>query len=250
MVRFLVFTLAAPLMAFGDVAPGERRVGADRPGRSALIGLMAAALGLRRDDSRQTAFIASLALAVRVDAPGLSMTDYHTTQTAPAKRKRRFATRREELAIGKTELNTILSQRAYRADAAFTIAVALHGLGPFTLDAVAAALTRPLLPIHAGRRACPLGLPPGPLVLEAGTLGEAFAAYDEAQAARGRTPLLERFAPLSSRPRLIALDAELEHLLGEASVHRKETRRDQPGDRVRWQFSPRTEIIAYLEAAT
>ena len=65
MARFLVFTLAAPLMSFGDVAPCERCVGFDRPSRSALSGLISAALGLRRDDSRQAALAASLAFAVR-----------------------------------------------------------------------------------------------------------------------------------------------------------------------------------------
>ena len=45
MPRYVVFRLAAPLASFGEVAVGERRPTADRPTRSAVIGLLGAALG-------------------------------------------------------------------------------------------------------------------------------------------------------------------------------------------------------------
>ena len=46
MGQHLVFLLHAPLGAMGGVAVGERRAGFDRPGKSAILGLVAAALGL------------------------------------------------------------------------------------------------------------------------------------------------------------------------------------------------------------
>lgn len=249
MTTCLVFTLTGPLMAFGDVAPGERRVGVDRPGRSALIGLVAAALGLRREDERQRGLSAALAFAVRVDAPGEAMVDYHTAQTAPARRKRRFATRREELTIPSEERVTILSQRAYRTDAAFSIAVLPLAPEPFAPEAIAAALARPALPIHAGRRACPLALPPSPRLIDADDLAGLFAAYDAAEDADPDRAWLRGRCGVGGSPRaVIAADPAFERagLLGAAPIQRREMRRDEPVSRTRWQFALREDIVARL----
>jgi CRISPR system Cascade subunit CasD len=243
----LLFTLAAPLASFGDVAPGERRISASRPGRSMLIGLLAAALGLKRDDPRQAAFAASLAFAIRVDRLGSVMNDYHTTQTAPAKKNRRFATRRAELEA--EDLGTILSQREYRMDSAFTIAVMALADGPFALEAIAGALRTPHFLLSAGRRACPLGLPPSPRILPASSLAEAFAAYDaaEADAGPGRQCLRKDMGMLP-RKGIDGYDLAIEQsfascrLIG-TSNGRVEIRRDTPADRQRWQFSIRTEHV-------
>lgn len=252
MAGFLVFTLAGPLMAFGDVAPGERRGSTDRPGRSLLLGFLAAALGMRRDDPRHGPLAAALAFAVRVDAPGSAMVDYHTAQTAPRQRKRHFATRREELAIPKEDLGTILSQRTYRVDAAFTVVVLVVADGPFPLEAIAAALERPALPIHAGRRACPLGLPPSPALIEAEAVATAFIAYDQRESAnRDRALLRGWLMGPSGGSRLVAVDQEFRarKLLDGVEINRQETRRDQPVDRLRWQFSPRIELVGTLLSA-
>ncbi len=249
MARFLVFTLAAPLMAFGDVAPGERRVGADRPGRSLLLGLIAAALGLRREDPRHMPLAGSLAFAVRVDSPGHALVDYHTTQTAPRRGNRRFATRREQLAVA--DLGTILSQRTYVADAAFTIAALAIADGPFALEAITEALRCPALPVHVGRRACPLGLPPSPLLVETVSLPNAFSAYDAHEAENADRGALRRlFLGKEPGPRLLAIDEAFQRLglLGGVQIPRWESRRDQPVDRLRWQFSLRVEGVGSLPA--
>lgn len=252
MARFLVFTLAAPLMAFGDVAPGERRVSATRPGHSVLTGLIAAALGLSRDDPRQDALARSLAFAVRVDAPGMALADYHTTQTAPARRNRRFTTRRAELALPKEELNTILSQRSYLTDAAFTVAAISTGPGaesPFTPEAVAQALARPQFLLSAGRKACPLGLPPSARVIDAPDLPGALQAYDaQEDAVSARAALRRCFMPNPASQTTIALDTAYRSagLEGAIRLQRVETRRDMPIDRARWRFGLREEHVGVL----
>ena len=48
---FLLFTYYAPIAAFGQVAVGEVRGSWERPGKSAILGLLAAGLGLARDDA-------------------------------------------------------------------------------------------------------------------------------------------------------------------------------------------------------
>jgi len=245
---FIVFTFAGPLMAFGDIAPGERRVGVDRPGRSALLGLIAAGLGLRREDPRQQPLAASLAFAVRVDATGEALVDYHTAQTAPSRKNRRFATRREELAIPAHKCETILSQRAYRADAAFTVAALPLATEPFGAEAIIAALAKPALPIHAGRRACPLGLPPSARLIEAADLPGAFAGYDVAEDAQPDRATLRRLCGVGGKARqTVSLEnAFLQARLLDPAVVRRETRRDDPFSRVRWQFGLRDDFIAVL----
>jgi len=246
-MKLLVFTLAAPLMSFGGIAPGELRVSWDRPGRSALAGLTAAALGLTREDDRQEWLAASVAFAVRVDAPGRHMVDYHTTQTAPTRKDRQFATRREELAA--SDLTTILSQRSYLEDAAFTIAALVEDGGPFTIEEIAQVLEQPRFSIHVGRRCCPPGLPLSPLVVEAPSLGGAFAAYDAEQARfADRAELRSRFIPSGARRALCAVDPRFEalRLLSDVAVERRETRRDDPVSRVRWQFARREQIVGRL----
>ena len=117
MHRYLTFALVAPLASFGAIAVGERRSGWDRPGRSAVLGLVGACLGLRRDDDAgQEAVLArDYSVAMLCHSPGRLLADYHTTQVPSAKRGRLFATRAEELA--EPELNTILSRRDYRSGA-------------------------------------------------------------------------------------------------------------------------------------
>jgi CRISPR system Cascade subunit CasD len=246
----LVFTLAAPLASFGDVAPGERRVSASRPGRSGLIGLIAAALGVKRDDPRQLALAQSLAFAVRVDRSGGVMVDYHTTQTAPARKGRRFSTRRQELEVA--DVGTILSQREYRMDSAFTVAVLAVNSTPFTLEQIAAALAKPHFILSAGRKACPLGLPPSARVIASPTLAEAFTAYDAAEASNERHALRHRMGMLP-RSGVSECDVAFEpvfakHGLVVSNSMRTETRRDDPSSRIRWQFAPRPEHIIRVGA--
>ena len=112
-MRFLLITYYAPMGAMGEIAPGERRMAFSRPARSAVLGLVAAALGLRRDDPAHTNLERGVGYAVRTDSPGRPFTDYHTAQTPQQKRSQAFATRRDELAAD--TLNTVLSVREFVA---------------------------------------------------------------------------------------------------------------------------------------
>ena len=69
------------MAAWGSTAVGEVRPSAPHPTRSALLGLLAAALGLRRDDDeRHEALGRMLRFAVRVDRPAQLLED--TTRLA------------------------------------------------------------------------------------------------------------------------------------------------------------------------
>ena len=87
MPDFLIFTLAGSLASFGDVAGHERRGSWTWPGRSAVLGLLAAALGIRRDGDFTK--LDRLRVAVAVFDTGAALRDYHTVQTVPTSAARR-----------------------------------------------------------------------------------------------------------------------------------------------------------------
>lgn len=248
MASFLVFTLWAPLGAMGEIAVGERRTGFDRPAKSAITGLLAAALGIeRREEERLLALAEGYGLAIRTDRAGSILYDYHTAQVPSARRGVRWTTRREELA--EAELNTVLSKREYREDPWYTVALWPRPGAPVPLEELARALERPHFTLAFGRKACPLGLPPSPAVIEATDLGEALATYDRrrAEPARRLRELLLR----ESRPALLHLDRDEPIELGPAWRPRRiERRRDHLVSRRRWQYGLRDELVAeYVEAA-
>ena len=238
MAELLLFQLVAPLGSFGGVAVGERRETAARPAHSALAGFLAAALGMERADLRQTSFAASLAFAVRCEHVGPLLADYHTAQTPPARKGKKWATRREELA---GEVNTILSRRDYRSDCAFTIACLTVAEPVIPPGDIAEALRRPIFALYLGRKSCPLGLPPDPQLIEAPTLDAAFDEYDRLR--QGRRPVIGWIYPAGE----ISVDSAF-FRLGLASSDpgdkaRVEKRRDMVVDRRGWRFDLRDETI-------
>lgn len=247
MSELLVFRLFGPLASWGETAVGQVRPSAVRPTRSALLGLLAAALGIvRTDDEGHDALSAGVRLAVRIDAPGTAMVDYHTTNWRRPKREV-ILTRRDELRAPRDQLSTVQSQRHHRCDAVSTVAVAVRPPGRWSLAELLAALERPVFPLFLGRKACPPGLPLGPEIVEAANLVQAFRAYDE------RRPLPRSLARLVARsarraPAVeVAWDADLELPSGfEGENVRLEQRRDQPRSRVRRRFAVRREAVAHL----
>lgn len=171
-MRVLMLTLHAPLASYGDTAMGRRRTSWTRPARSAVIGMVAAALGIDREDHDSLAALTSgLGYAVRTDATGASMTDYHTAAVGQGREAQNARTRRYELA---GEAKTIPSHREYREDSLHTVALWDQG-SPWSLDQIAEAIRHPHWIIYIGRRACVPSLPLNPEIIEAETLREAFA---------------------------------------------------------------------------
>jgi CRISPR system Cascade subunit CasD len=180
MPSFLLFRLYGPLASWGEVAVGEARLTALQPTRSALLGLLGAALGLRRgDEASFTALGATLRFAVFVGRPGVPARDFHTIQVAPPQRGRSRPTRTDQLRGRRHELATILSYRDYRCDALYDVAAWQEGEGEpaFPLARLEAALKRPVFTLYLGRKSCPTALPLGARVVESETALAALAAH-------------------------------------------------------------------------
>lgn len=230
MPTYLVFDLFAPHGSFGapsiSAASSAFRWSELEPPRSALVGLLAAALGLAREE--QGRVDRDFAFAVRVDVPPVRdpAPDYHTILPgrAPAGRDRwsRLQEQRHVLAGGFTE-GSIISRREYWTAGCFTVVVARRDGTAEGLAEAAAALRRPAWPLYVGRRACPLGAPPDPDLVE---------APDVCTALRTRPPLPERrpvfpdaLRSRVARPRRILFDPDLP---GAPEPLRTVLRRDRP----------------------
>ncbi|MBW6512186.1 MAG: type I-E CRISPR-associated protein Cas5/CasD [Desulfuromonadaceae bacterium] len=230
---YLLFRLYGPLAAWGDIAVGEYRPSFAHPSKSAIIGLLAAALGIRRDEEdRQRALAESCSFAVRVDSMGVLLRDYHTTQVPSVKKGVVHYTRRSELAADK--LNTILSSRDYRCDAAYTVAITVTEGSLHTVQQLAIALGKPVFALYLGRKSCPLALPLQPQVVNAATLREALESI----------PTAEEFSEIIQKGAVTVFweDDKSSGLERQQSI----TRRDELRSRKRWQFSERQENCGIL----
>lgn len=233
MADYLVFHLYGPMAAWGDIAVGEYRPSFAHPSKSAIIGLLAAALGIRRDEEeKQKNFAAACSYAVRVDAMGTLLRDYHTIQvpsSGTGRNRRTFHTRKAELA--ESDLNTILSSRDYRCDAVYTVVITLLDGAPYSVKNLAEALRKPVFTLYLGRKSCPLAFPLSPVVITA----------ESVKAAMSKAPVPEE---LNS---MILEKSSLVYWEGEQGGYKREqviTRRDELLSRKRWQFSERKENFA------
>ena len=142
----LVFELAGPLQAWGVTEGGARRPTSAYPSKSGVIGMVAAALGLDRQHNLEHLY--ELQFGVRVDRPGVVLTDYHT-----ARRLNLVGYGYAERLAGYPSEpqfeDASLSYRGYIADAVFT--VALTG-DESLLSEVAEALRAPRYLLYMGRR--------------------------------------------------------------------------------------------------
>jgi CRISPR system Cascade subunit CasD len=236
-VDVLTFALVAPIASFGDLAVGERRSSWDRPGRSAVLGLVGACLGVDRyDDETQGALFAGYRVAILCRASGRLLVDYHTAQMPPKRAGRRFATRAEEL--GEPDLSTVLTRRDYRTGAWHIAGVLAEPTARWTLEELQAAIRQPIFTTYLGRKSCPLGLPMSPLITIADDVVSALLERD----ARGPEAKFFQAFVTDPEPTRIAIDTQ-DMAFGDPRHRRTESRRDAPLSRRRWQFGLRQEAV-------
>lgn len=114
------------------------------PSRSALLGLLAAGVGIRRDDTeRLNAFNRHYSLVVCASRNPRWARDYHTVQMPKEVRKARYFSRREELSAPEL-LSAIISRRDYYTDAWWMVAVATTPDAPYSLEQLQDGLRHPV----------------------------------------------------------------------------------------------------------
>lgn len=140
----LLLRLAGPLQAWGYDSKFETRRTGREPTKSGVTGLLAAALGRKRDEAIDD--LLALHFGVRVDKEGELLHDYHTVQMKSGK--------------------TYVTHRYYLSDATFL--VGFESEDEKMLKTLEQALYNPAFPLFLGRRSC---VPTLPLVVGVRTLG-------------------------------------------------------------------------------
>lgn len=219
---YLVFSLSASLGSMGELAGHERRGSLLWPGHSALIGLMGAALGIRRDGDFSG--LDSLKIDVAVFDSGTALRDFHTIQSVPAAAVKKPNSRPEAIRKAGERLTTSITLRDYRAGVFYGVAVQGEGL-----EEIAAALRKPHFTLYLGRKSCPLSSPLNPQIVQADTVEEALGQV--------KVPFwLSRHVDLSEKVMVV----------GEQGSQRDYVH-DVPLDRQRWHFAARDVGIRHVE---
>ena len=238
MQKALGFLLYAPLQSWGDIAVGDIRNTYRYPSKSALIGLISAAMGLDRyqDEVQIREINRQLKFAVRVDGRGGAvLPDYHTAQVPPSKKGKVYRTRADE--VEADDLQTILSTREYLCDSAFTV----FCFGPIdVLEATRDRLRHPKRNLYLGRKSCPLAVPCVPEIIEGVDLLHIQAQYGFPNKMRTLS-----WAPLKEKGEeaRIVWEEGIEAGIATTTIVR---RNDNFISRALWQFVSRSECVGVV----
>lgn len=215
MTKYLVLTLSASIGAMGGLAGHERRGSYSWPGRSAITGLLGAALGLRRDADFAALDALGMAVAPFEHPTDGGFRDYHTIETVPSAQAKSPNSRPEALRIAGRKTNTTITLRDYRTGPLFGVAIWGEGL-----ETLRDALREPVFTLYFGRKSCPLSAPVDAHLVAAGSVEDALS--------QARVPAWRQ----GSVARQLIIDAE------DDDTH-TEIRHDLAIDRQHWHFGAR-----------
>lgn len=228
------------MAAWGDIAVGVVRPSFRYPSKSAILGLTAACLGIKREqESELQKLQTQLQFAVRVDQAGQSLFDYHTAKvpTVAGLKKMPHYTRRDE--NNALDSKTIVSSRAYCLDSLYTIALWQNTTDVILLTEIKAALEQPKFTPYLGRKSCPLALPMIANIYKADFLEDALKQSDQQFLEKVKKillPVFRQFNKEKTKPLYTDLQAPIQ-----TDKQTVQSRRDHCHNRSRWQFQDRYE---------
>lgn len=133
----LLLRLAGPMQSWGTTSRFDQRDTGKEPSKSGVIGLVAAALGIDRENWADLEPLTHLSMGVRHDRSGVPKRDYQTAQHI--------------ISADRSKVHeTAVTTRDYLADAAFL--VGLEGEDRALLGRIHAALYDPVWPLALGRK--------------------------------------------------------------------------------------------------
>lgn len=138
-MKTILLKLAGPLQSWGTDSHFEKRHTDRYPSKSAIIGLIAACMGYRRDEDAEIRKLKELHFAVRIDQPGNVLRDYQTAH---------------KVKPGGEPDRTYVTERYYLEDAVFVIALGHEN--DVWMEQIEYALKNPYFQPFLGRRSDPL----------------------------------------------------------------------------------------------
>ena len=133
----LLLRLVGPMQSWGTTSRFDQRDTGKEPSKSGVIGLLAAALGIDRENWTDLEPLTYLSMGTRHDRPGVPKYDYQTAQHI--------------ISADRSKIHqTAVTTRDYLADAAFL--VGLQGQDRELLERIHAALRDPVWPLALGRK--------------------------------------------------------------------------------------------------
>lgn len=133
----LLLRLAGAMQSWGTTSRFDRRDTGKEPSKSGVTGLLAAALGIDRENWADLEPLTRLSMGVRHDRPGIPKRDYQTAQ--------------QIISADHSKIHeTAVTTRDYLADAVFL--VGLEGADRSLMEQIHAALRDPIWPLALGRK--------------------------------------------------------------------------------------------------
>ncbi|MDO5027512.1 MAG: type I-E CRISPR-associated protein Cas5/CasD [Tissierellia bacterium] len=136
-MKTILLKFAGPLQSWGTNSHFETRYTDFYPSKSAVIGLLAASLGYRRDESEKIQRLNEIKFAIRVDQKGNLLRDYHIAQKFKGVNLER----------------NYVTNRYYLEDAIFVVGIMA---GDEVIIELENALRKPYFQQFLGRRSAPV----------------------------------------------------------------------------------------------
>lgn len=168
-----ILHLQGPMMSYADTGFGQLREQGTAPSRSAVIGIIAAGMGLERGDRALLDLHQSLRIHTACALPGAVLTDYHTVLTAGYDEYDETRLRREG-----AKGNPTLTWRSYHLDAHFTALVESNDAE--LIAKCRTALMDPVFISYLGRRSCVPAIPLRPEPAEGDSIEQALRSSVQA----------------------------------------------------------------------
>lgn len=134
-MKTLILKFSGPMQSWGTGSHFETRHTDLYPSKSGIIGLLAAALGYRRNEDEKITSLNKLDIAVRIDQPGRLLKDY-------------------QIARRQDKNKVYVTNRYYLEDAVFLVAIG--SLDEDQIEEVERAIKRPYFSLSLGRRSLPI----------------------------------------------------------------------------------------------
>lgn len=138
----LLLRISAPLQSWGIDSKYDTRGTEREPTKSGIIGMIASAMGYRREDASAIEELNKMRFGVRIDREGVLLNDFHTAHAKKSSSNKEVS---------------YVTHRYYICDAVYL--VGLESENKDFLEICEQSISHPVFPLFLGRRSCPPTLP-------------------------------------------------------------------------------------------